>query len=263
MERQALTATVAADVTGPATHGPRRSRFFLVASIVMLVVVLLGFGPTFYLKPLFPPSRPPPAPWVYLHGAVMTAWQLLFVVQTSLVAAHRTDLHRRLGIAGAILAALVVGTGLYTTLRLPGHAVATSGQPLEFFIELGFQYIVFGDLIALLLFSGLVIAALANRRRPATHGRLIYLAFAIALGPALSEGRLFGATLRSLLPAWFPLESFTLGVVALLAFDLWSRRRPHPATLLGCGVLALLYAVRGVVGSFAPDLPRALLEWLV
>jgi hypothetical protein len=43
----------------------------------------------------------------------MTAWLVLFFVQVRLVAVHRTDLHRGLGVVGAVLAGLVlvVGTG--------------------------------------------------------------------------------------------------------------------------------------------------------
>ena len=43
------------------------------------------------------------------HGTrSATGWIVLFFAQTILVAAHRTDLHRRLGVAGAILAGTMI-----------------------------------------------------------------------------------------------------------------------------------------------------------
>lgn len=43
---------------------------------------------------------------LHAHGFVMTAWFLLFGAQTWLVEAHRIDLHRRLGVLGAILSVM-------------------------------------------------------------------------------------------------------------------------------------------------------------
>ncbi len=45
---------------------------------------------------------------VRVRGVVMFAWIALFVTQTVLVARHRVDWHRRLGILGAALAAVIV-----------------------------------------------------------------------------------------------------------------------------------------------------------
>jgi len=60
-----------------------------------------GDRPTHRLKSLF---GTPPLPWlVHLHGFLMTSWFALFFVQVRLVAAHRVDLHRRLGVVGAAL----------------------------------------------------------------------------------------------------------------------------------------------------------------
>ena len=45
---------------------------------------------------------------VHVHAALFTAWVLLFVVQTAFIAQRRITLHRKLGIAGAVLAAAMV-----------------------------------------------------------------------------------------------------------------------------------------------------------
>jgi len=79
-------------------------------SIAVVVTVFAGFAPTYYLRPRF--TTTPLMPLLHLHGLVFTSWIALFLIQTTLVAAHRTDIHRRLGIAGGVIATLVVMVGV-------------------------------------------------------------------------------------------------------------------------------------------------------
>jgi hypothetical protein len=51
-------------------------------------------------------------PLYQLHGALFTAWIVLLVVQTAVVTGRRTDIHRTLGIAGAVLAAIMFVVGV-------------------------------------------------------------------------------------------------------------------------------------------------------
>src|SRR5688572_16328732 len=98
-------------------------RLYLLAAILTPLIVLAGFARTYYLKPFF--GTPDlSGRIVHLHGIVMTAWVVLFVVQISLVATRRTRIHQRFGILGAILAALVVIVGVLTALYAAarGHA---------------------------------------------------------------------------------------------------------------------------------------------
>jgi hypothetical protein len=53
---------------------------------------------------------------VHIHGLVFTSWVLLFLAQTILVATDRTDLHRKLGAGGAVLAALLLIMGTTTAI---------------------------------------------------------------------------------------------------------------------------------------------------
>ena len=72
---------------------------FVGSLILVLVIVFAGFAQTFYLKGWF--GKPPLSNLLFVHGLVMSAWLTLFVAQTALVELGRTDLHRRLGVAGA------------------------------------------------------------------------------------------------------------------------------------------------------------------
>src|SRR6266540_6354206 len=81
-------------------------RFFTGMAIAAALTVFIGFAPTYYLSGTF--GGRPLTTLVHIHGAIATAWILLFLTQTSLIAATRTDLHRRLGVAGALLAVLLL-----------------------------------------------------------------------------------------------------------------------------------------------------------
>jgi len=83
----------------------RHGWFFTGMALAVVATVAAGFAPTYYLKPLV--TSPALPPLIHLHGALFTAWVLLFLAQTSLVAAKRTDLHKRLGIGGLVILYLV------------------------------------------------------------------------------------------------------------------------------------------------------------
>ena len=103
-------------VTGT-RQGPRR--FYVGLAIAVLITVFLGFSRTYFLKSYF--GTPELSLLVHLHGLVFTSWVLLFLAQTTLVATDRTDLHRRLGVGGAVLAALLLIVGTTTAiLRIAG-----------------------------------------------------------------------------------------------------------------------------------------------
>ena len=70
--------------------------------MLILAPVFLGFARSYYLAGLF--KAPLPNLIVHIHGAVFSSWILLLIAQTSLVAAGRVDLHRRLGPLGFALA---------------------------------------------------------------------------------------------------------------------------------------------------------------
>jgi hypothetical protein len=217
-------------------------RYFRVMSLILLAIVLIGFSRTFFLRPIF---KVPAVPWyVYVHGAVMTAWIVLLVTQTSLIAARRTDLHRRLGIGGAFLAVAVALLALLLTLTIPSlfrdASPSPNGLPLPFAVA---YPIMWGNFGSILLFATMVPTALWMRRRPAVHKRLMLLASFTIVGPAI--GRMYGfpelwgiTSSAPLITAIFhalPAVS-ALGLpLTLVAHDLLTMHRLHRATIWGVG----------------------------
>src|SRR5215468_7981998 len=83
--------------------------FYSGMAVAMALAVFIGFARTYYLSAYFGTTTTttggPFSTIVRLHAALFTTWVLLFVVQTSLVATRRVAVHRRLGLAVAVLAA--------------------------------------------------------------------------------------------------------------------------------------------------------------
>ena len=92
------------------------ARFFFVAHLALLIVVLVGFAPTFYLRALS--ERHPLPAILILHGAVLTCWFLFTVLQAWLMQMRRVRWHRRMGYVAAGYAGLVVAMGLAADMRM-------------------------------------------------------------------------------------------------------------------------------------------------
>ena len=203
-------------------------RFFTGMALAILATVIVGFSRSFFLRPLFPELPSPSETIFYVHGVVFTAWIVLFVVQASLVAGGRTELHRKIGPFGAVLAVAMVVLGTFVALVATGRATGFVGIPVP---PLQFLAIPIFDMI---LFPSFVWLAIAQRRNPQSHKRWMLLATVNLVTAAVA--RWPGVTPLGPL-AFFGLTD--LFVVALAIWDFRTRGRLHPVTLWG-GVLIIV-----------------------
>ena len=203
-------------------------RFFTGMALAILATVVVGFSRSFFLRPLFPDWPSPPEMIFYVHGAMFTAWIVLLVAQASLVAGGRTELHRKIGPYGAVLAVGMVVLGTLAPLVAARRATGFVQIPVP---PLQFLAIPMFDMI---LFASFVWMAIANRRDPQAHKRLMLLATinlvtaAIARWPgvfALGPLAFFGLT--------------DLFIIAMAIWDFRTRGRLHPVTLWG-GLLTIV-----------------------
>ncbi|HET6931113.1 MAG TPA: hypothetical protein VFI45_12390 [Candidatus Acidoferrum sp.] len=208
-------------------------RLYLSASLIFLALVSWTFARTFYLRPFF--DLPPLSALLRIHGAVMTGWVVLLVAQSSLIAAHRVQWRRRLGVFGVAWAALVVLLGSITTLHaaareVHGHTNFAASQVI----------ITTLDLLQMLFFAGFVVIAILQRNRPDYHKRLMLLTIACMLPDALARlpvSFMTGATETQLnLRIMVGLDLFLLICVGV---DTIWQRRLHPVFAWG----ALLFVV--------------------
>ena len=221
----------------------RRERlFFGSLSIALAVTVLVGFAPTFYLHRVLG-SANIVTPTLVMHGTLFTSWMVLLVVQAALVSAHRTDLHRKLGVAGGVLGALIPLVAAYVSIeRLrDGFLAFPDGAP-----AIGLFAVALATVI---VFPTLFGAALYYRSRPDIHKRLILIATldlayaAVARWPGVAP-----LTFTSSGPFYY-YGLTDLFIVAILVYDLSTQKRIHPATLWGGLFLVASQALREVIGA--------------
>jgi hypothetical protein len=222
-------------------HAPARRRyeryFFTGVALLILGTVFLGFAKTYFLAGVF--SAPLPSWVIHVHGAAFTSWVLLLIVQTSLVSTGRTDIHRRLGMFGFGLACVMVVLGIMAgtdLLRRDGAALGAGAK--------AFYAATLGDMV---IFGNLVYFAFRERFNPAVHKRLILIATITLMEAAINR--------------WpFPIfqqSPFMIDVVAysflvlMVAYDLWSTRRVHRATILGGLFLVVMQELELPIGSTA------------
>jgi len=225
-----------------------RGRFFVGMSIAILATVFWGFSRSYYLKGYF--GTRPLSPLVHLHGLILTSWVIVFAAQNALVAARRVGLHRRLGVAGALLAVAVSIVGPATSLVTGAERWARWFEAQPTWVATLAALIVdnTGNIV---MFAVLVGAGLALRRRPDTHKRLMLLGTLALLdapiarifvdfGPLDFAARwLFAAGLFNFIVLPFYL--------ALVIYDIRTLRRVHGATLWGGAVVFLLQFVFQIV----------------
>lgn len=146
----------------------RSGRLYLWFAAIALAVAFAGFAKTYYLRSFFP--SPPLSSLLQVHGLVLTLWLVLFFVQVALIAAHRTDLHRRLGKIGAVLAVFVVVLSVAAIMMAAHRDFVSPGDPKG-------ALPIFADQLGIvLIFAVCVGGALIFRRQREIHKRLMVLA---------------------------------------------------------------------------------------
>jgi len=204
------------------------SIFFPGMALALAAVVFTGFAPSWFLRGYIRPSIPlePLSPLIMVHGTAFTLWVALFIAQTSLVAANRRDIHRKLGWwgAGLAIAMLILGwTAALNSLR-HGFTPLPSISPAAFFAV---------PAISLAVFAPLVLLGVLNRKRPAAHKRYMLMSTISLLLPAVA---------RIFLPTHIPplLAGFAVAdifVLAMLVYDFVQLGKVHRATWVGTAIL--------------------------
>jgi hypothetical protein len=211
---------------------PQDRKFYPVMATVIAVLVLAGFTPSFYARGWSGEALPLATP-IVLHGIAGTLFVAVFAAQSWLIAAGREPLHRKLGVAAAVLAVLFVLSGIRVTVNLEQSHGGESARVLAAHV--------WTNAAPLAAFAVLVTAGIWQRRVGARHKRLLLLAAIVLLPPA--TGRLLGP----LELAWLNLPVYVCAAAANPVYDLLTRGRPHAWSLLPA--LALV-AIDGVTTAW-------------
>jgi hypothetical protein len=211
--------------------------FFSAMAVLMLVTVFVGFAHTYYLAGVF--RAPLPSLIIHVHGAAFSSWILLLISQTTLVSAGRVDIHRRLGIAGFLLACAMVILGVMAATDSLVREAGPPGRDVKFF------YII--PITSILMFGTLIFFAFRARSNPPAHKRLILIATMALLVAAIARWPV--AMVNKHAPA-ATLCSYVF-LLMLVAYDLWSTRKVQRATLWGGAFLVFVSQVRIPIGQTA------------
>jgi uncharacterized membrane protein YozB (DUF420 family) len=212
----------------------RRSdrQLFLYAAIGFVILVFIGFAPTYYLNGVF---AAPLRSTTHIHGLVMTAWVALFVTQVYLIRSKHVKTHQRLGAAGVVLAAIVIIVGIATAIEAARFGSPSAPQDIP---PLSFLIIPFGDMV---IFAILFAAAIYQRRKPANHKRLMLVTVFNFLPPAIARIQI--ASLQALGPLWF-FGFPDLLMLAVLVYDTRKNGRLNRAFALGALLVILSHPLR-------------------
>lgn len=217
------SSTAVAVASGVPMARERMERwFYLVSGCLLLLVVALGFQ-HFYLQGKASDGGPVTqqiVPLVFLHGILMTAWIIGFVVQSSLIVSGKRKLHMTLGVAGAVLAGLLLIVGV-TTAIASVHYNPDSYKPIW-----GARRFLSFMLVNISGFAILAGIGLIYRRRPEVHRPMLLLATLFVAGPAgffripAISGVIMG-NIHTIIAPWVPM--LVLGILLMILKSFMTR----------------------------------------
>jgi hypothetical protein len=195
---------------------------------LVAVIVLIGFSPTFYLRGTFNPQKDLSI-LLQVHGFALSAWIILFIVQTVLIAKGSPRLHRRLGWVMAGLAVCIVGLMSAAIVEQLRRVPPEPPPPIA--LALG--------MFDIIVFSTLVSTAIFLRKRADWHKRLLLSATILLLGaPMVRIVILLGVhDILKVMLLW-PLMTDLL-FAPCFVYDFRTRRQVHPAYLVGLGLILM------------------------
>jgi hypothetical protein len=228
-----------------------REWFYVWMGGLCMVLPLGGFLGT-YLVPVATGTFEEPT-IVHLHAAFSFAWIGLFVLQSWLIARGRVVRHQAIGLGGIALATATVFTGAIIAIKAMNAGIgAGNGQSARAFAIVPLSIIA--------TFAGLVAAAIANVKRPEFHKRLMLMATASIMPPAIARLIGMAATLTAGAPRQFGVAppsvvaAMAIGTVAGVAADLlivtamvyeWrTRGRPHRVYCIAGSIIIAVQVLR-------------------
>jgi hypothetical protein len=216
--------------------------FFICMALAIIAENIVGFTISFLRTDIADELH---STWVKVHVAAFACFLLLFLTQAILIASRRPDIHRRVGVVGALLATLMIGlalgSGIASFLRSPPRPVVD-------------HLLLHGSVhIDMFIFTTFVTMALLNRHDPETHKRFMLLA-TITVGlrfPPLLVRFLFHVSL----PHYLEQAAY---VLAGMVYDYVSRGRINRAYIWG--IVAFLVLAPTVEWTFKTVVPHLVVQ---
>ena len=223
-------------VASPADRKTSERKFYTRMALFLVFLVLLGFGPSFYLRgivPAYPRPNPTLPPTVILHGSVFTLWMALIVTQTQLISARKHEIHMRLGKLTVLLAVLMIPVMYLTAVWQVARAnQAPFTDPLTWTVV---------PLSVIIPFAIMVWNGWSKRRDAPWHKRsMMSAAILVVMGPSIGRLPIAPPTIVGFTFV------FLLGLLLFVPMFVHDRRllgHVHPATRLGFTMAVISVAI--------------------
>ncbi len=204
--------------TRPAAQPRERPNDWFYFCCAWLIAAAVGYGFAHTISENLLRATIPRPRILWIHAGAFFGWVGLFIVQTALVRSRRVRWHRRLGVVGLLLGAMIPPIGIATALVM-GRFDVVQGvhDPVYMAAHLS---IPLNDMI---FFAGVLAAAAWWRKRPDIHRRLMLIASCLLTAAAFP--RFPFITITAL--RWY--AGVDVLLLFALAHDLIVQRRVHMA----------------------------------
>lgn len=220
--------------------------FYMALSILMGLIAVIGFWPG-YFGPLFEGTLVKLVR-VHIHAILFTGWLVLFFAQATLAALGKVAWHMRLGRFSIGYGILLVPIGLYVAIA---RAIAQSR---------GF----YRELLDILFFAIFFAAAIAYRKTPQLHKRLMVVATTMLLVAAASRMWFLPGESGSTTRLIIIFSILALPVMLAMGHDQFKKQRIHPVYI--AGIFAFVVRVFSPTyvyeTSIWPNFERAVLSFV-
>ena len=203
---------------------PKRVLFYAATCALLAIIVAAGFGPS-YIGAMLSGVGTPLV--LHFHATVFAGWIALFTTQALLPAFGRVDLHRKLGKFGIGYAVFLVAVGLITTVNRVAFYF-NDGQEAR---AKAFLIAPLSDMIVFPIFFS---AAIAYRRQPEIHKRLMLVATVMLTIAAVGRMEFLPSSYFATIAVW--LSPLYLAMI----YDFYKSRIIHPAYVIGLLTLAIV-----------------------
>ena len=210
---------IAAPASSAGARAVVRRPLYVGLSALIATIAIVGFWAT-YFGPLVRGTPNQPL-LLHLHAAVFVGWLVLLLTQTLLAASGRVKAHFAVGRVGVWYGAGLVLMGVWTAVSRAAFHMRTGGPGAE---------LLYVALLDMAIFAPFFGAAIAYRRKPQIHKRLMVVAATMLLIAAVGRFWFLPAPPMDLLVSsaiWFS------PVLVAMAHDWATARRVHPVYVLG------------------------------
>jgi hypothetical protein len=220
-----IGAEVLKGASTPATRGLRR-KFYIVLAVLMLLLIFVGFWPSYY-GPLMQGTAEAPL-LLHVHGVIYIGWMALLILQVTLAARGQMRTHRAVGSFGIAYGALIWILGVIVSFLAPAFNVNSGEWTVD--QAAAFMPIPLGDMV---LFGGFFLAAVIYRGQPELHKRLMLLATMAILFAAAFRLQNAGVSRPAAIVVWY------VPLALAMIYDFRQRGRVHVLYLIGAVVMGI------------------------